>query len=120
MVTTGERIRKLRELRGYSQNYMAAKLNISQEQYSYMETKKKSIPDEQLKDIAALLGVSEDMLKTFDPHSIIQNTFNDSSQGYFQLNFHNLIIQSHENETKAYRELIERLKEEIAELKKKK
>ena len=115
MLTTGTRIKKLREIRGYSQDFMALKLGISQEQYSYLETKQKNIPDEQITIIASLLEVKEDFLKTFDPQNVIQNTFNDTAQGYF--NIQSLIIQSHENERKAYVELIDRLKDEIVELK---
>ncbi len=117
MLTTGLRIKKLRELRGYNQVYMAKKLGISQEQYSYLETRQKSIPGEQLKSIAALLAVKEDYLKTFDPQNIIENAGNEKSQGY--VNIQNLIIESHENERKLFVELIARLNEELAELRQK-
>ncbi|MEO6542102.1 MAG: helix-turn-helix transcriptional regulator [Ferruginibacter sp.] len=117
MLTTGLRIKKLRELRGYSQVYMAKKLGISQEQYSYLETRQKAIPAEQIRSIASLLAVKEDFLKTFDPEKIIENTGNEQAQGY--LNIQNLIIESHENERKLFLGLIARLKEELAELKQK-
>jgi transcriptional regulator with XRE-family HTH domain len=117
MLTTGLRIKKLRELRGYNQVYMAKKLGISQEQYSYLETRQKSIPGEQIKSIAALLAIKEDNLRTFDPENIIENAVNEQSQGY--LNIQNLIIENHENERKLFLELIARLKEELAELKQK-
>ena len=117
MLTTGLRIKKLRELRDFSQVYMAKKLGISQEQYSYLETKQKSITDEQLKSIATLLAVKEDYLKTFDPESIIKNNGTGQAQEY--LSIQNLIIESHENERKLFVELITRLKEELAELKQK-
>jgi len=117
MLTTGLRIKKLRELRDYSQVYMAKKLGISQEQYSYLETRQKSIPDEQIKSIAALLAVKEDYLKTFDPLHIIENSGKEHTQEY--LNIQNLIIESHENERKLFLGLIARLKQELAELKQK-
>ena len=116
-MTTGLRIKKLRELRGYSQDYMARKLGISQEQYSYLETKQKSIPGEQLKTIAVLLAVKEDYLKTFDPVSMIENNSNGGPQEFLQIQ--NLIMQNHENERKLYLGLIARLHEELAELKQK-
>lgn len=117
MLTTGLRIKKLRELRGYSQVYMAKKLGISQEQYSYLETKQKYIHDEQFKIIAALLDVKEDHLRSFDPQNIIGNTDIEQSKGY--LNIQNLIIENHENERKLFLDLIARLKAELAELKQK-
>lgn len=39
--TLGKKIQKVREIKGFSQEYMARKLNISQEQYSYIEINKK-------------------------------------------------------------------------------
>jgi transcriptional regulator with XRE-family HTH domain len=117
MLTMGIRIRKLRELSGYSQDYMAKKLGISQEQYSYLETKQKTIPDGQIKTIAALLAVKEDYLRVFDPQNLIENTFNDQSQEY--LNIQNHIIESHETERKFFLNLIDKLKEELKEIKQK-
>ncbi|MFN0082074.1 MAG: helix-turn-helix domain-containing protein [Ferruginibacter sp.] len=117
MLTIGIRIRKLRELRGYSQDYMAIKLDISQEQYSYLETKQKTIPDEQIKAIATLLAVKEDYLRVFDPQKLIENTLNDQSQEYLNIQSH--IIESHETERKFFLNLIDKLKEELKEIKQK-
>lgn len=115
MLTTGLRIKKLRELRGYSQVYMAKKLGISQEQYSYLETRQKFIKQEQISIIAALLDVKEAYLKSFDPQNIIDNTGIAHSKG--SLNIQDLIIENHENERKLFIELIASLKAELAELK---
>jgi transcriptional regulator with XRE-family HTH domain len=41
-----ENIRKIREIKGYSQSYVARKLGTDQEVVSYMETKQKDIPEE--------------------------------------------------------------------------
>ncbi len=117
MLTTGLRIKKLRELRGYNQVYMARKLGISQEQYSYLETKQKYIPEKQINIVATLLDVKEDYLRSFDPENIIDNSGIAGSKGY--LNIQNLIIENHEKERKLFLELIARLKEELAELKQK-
>lgn len=76
MLTIGEKIKALKELRGYSQEFMAVKLKISQEQYSYLENKQKSVPDEKVQHMAFLLEVSVDFLKNFDPLSLISSTNN--------------------------------------------
>ncbi len=115
MLTTGIRIKKLRELRGYNQVYMARKLGISQEQYSYLETKQKYIPGDQIKIICSLLDVKEDYLRSFDPQNIIEHTSIEQSKGY--LNIQNLLIENHENERKLFLELIAKLKQELTELK---
>lgn len=117
MLTTGIRIKKLRELRGYSQSYMACKLGISQEQYSYLETKQKCIPASQLSIIARLLGVKEELLNTFDPDQVLDKSSGENQNQHSEIS--ELIIGNHENERRKFLELIGRLTEEIKALKKK-
>ncbi|MGB8191957.1 MAG: helix-turn-helix transcriptional regulator [Chitinophagaceae bacterium] len=64
-LTLGNKIRKIRELRGYTQAYAARKLGITQEQYSYLETKQKTIHDEQLKQLAEIYKVSVNRIINF-------------------------------------------------------
>ena len=52
-----ERIRLLRQLKGYSQNYMALKLGISQRAYSKLETNKVELTVKRLKQIANVLEI---------------------------------------------------------------
>lgn len=66
MKTNGENIKKIRELRNYNQSYMANKLGMSQENYSYLETKQKHISDELLFRIANLLNVSSQLITNFN------------------------------------------------------
>lgn len=53
----GERIRKIRTDKGYSQEYMAFKLNMSQSAYSSMERGVTEITSRRLCQIAELLEV---------------------------------------------------------------
>ncbi|HEY4147517.1 MAG TPA: helix-turn-helix transcriptional regulator [Chitinophagaceae bacterium] len=62
----GQKIRKIREIKGFSQQYVARKLRISQEYYSYLENKIKEVPELYLRKIAALFEVTVDFIKTFD------------------------------------------------------
>jgi len=62
----GQKIRKIREIKGFSQQYVARKLRISQEYYSYLENKKKEIPEIYLRKIAVLFDVSVEFIRTFD------------------------------------------------------
>lgn len=48
-MSIGGKLRKLRQNKGYSQEYMAETLNISQKTYSNMENEKASISVETLK-----------------------------------------------------------------------
>lgn len=113
MVTAGAKIKKLREIRGYSQSFMAVKLGISQTQYSYLENKQKCIAEDVIKIIAVLLGVSVAYLENFDPDDVIQNEITLKEKMKMQ----DFKGKSHIAERNAYLELIARLKEEIAELK---
>ncbi|HAO45977.1 MAG TPA: helix-turn-helix transcriptional regulator [Ferruginibacter sp.] len=115
MLTIGLRIKKLREIRGYSQNYMSVKLKMSQEQYSYLENRQKNIAEEQIQVIATVLGISVDRLKSFDPERLLTEDDNPITGGYIS----RIVIRSHENEIEAYKELIKTLKTEIELLRRK-
>jgi transcriptional regulator with XRE-family HTH domain len=54
----GEKIRTIRELRNFSQEYMASELGIAQNTYSKIETGQSKLTAEMLKNLAELLGVS--------------------------------------------------------------
>lgn len=108
------RIKKVREIRGYSQNYMATKLKISQEQYSYLENRQKKITEDCLNLIASVLGISVEQLRSFDPEEWLADDRAPISGGYIS----KLVIKSHENEIEAYKELIKNLRNEIEQLKK--
>lgn len=51
------RIRKIRQERGYSQEYMAYRLEISQQSYSRLESGRQDLKITQLEDIAEVLAV---------------------------------------------------------------
>lgn len=54
----GEKIKTIRELRGFSQEFMANKLGIAQNTYSKLETGQTKLNADALRKIAELLGVS--------------------------------------------------------------
>lgn len=60
------RIRTLREMKGFSQEYMAEKMNISQKTYSRLESGKTKLDCERLKKISTLLETS--------PNYILENS----------------------------------------------
>lgn len=113
MLTVGAKIKKLREIRGFTQNFMAVKLGISQSQYSYLETKQKNIADKTIKAVSALLGVTPAYLKDFDLNQVIQS----KKPPQKKLALQDFKTNTHSSEREAYLELIARLKKEIAILK---
>lgn len=76
----GENIRKIRELRGYSQDYMASRLSISQRSYSNIESDKSKLDKDTLNEISNVLEIDPVTLLTFDEKIIFTNS---PQSGYF-------------------------------------
>lgn len=88
MTNIGQKIKRIREIRNLTQDYMASKLNITQAAYSSIESGKTKIDDNKLKSIAQILDVDEDIIKNFDDKVI----FNSCVQsGYINTNHINPI-----------------------------
>lgn len=74
----GQRIKKIRESRNYTQEYMSDKLNISQNTYSKIETGGIKLTVDRLKQISDVLEMS------------IEEILNNETQTF---NFHNSNIE---------------------------
>ena len=73
----GSKISTIRLARGYTQDYIAEKLGIKQNQYSKIEKDEKiKVDDSLLKRIADVLGVSIDDIKS--PTPVVMNFHNCS------------------------------------------
>jgi transcriptional regulator with XRE-family HTH domain len=113
----GEKIRKIRILKGYSQEYMATQLAISKTAYSDLEKEKTKLSMERIADIATVFGMEVQDVLTFDEKQVFNNTFTESSKGFF--NVKKYITESFEHERTLYKEQIVALKEEVQYLRKK-
>jgi transcriptional regulator with XRE-family HTH domain len=71
-------IRKIRELRDYSQDYLAAKLNISQNAYSKIELGYSDITLNRLFNISTILEVELIDLINLDSNELIQKVAADN------------------------------------------
>ena len=80
MNTTGLKIRKLCELRNYTQEYMADRLGIVQNTYSRYETGEIDIKLSQLRSIAEVLDVPVEELLRPDP-IVINMSHNEQANG---------------------------------------
>src|SRR5579875_3113356 len=94
----GRKISRIRELRGWKQEVLAEKLEISQQAVSKIEQSEK-MEDEVLEKIANALGVTLDGLKYFTEDSVFNNINN----------FHDNSIQNNFNPIEKVIELYERL-----------
>jgi transcriptional regulator with XRE-family HTH domain len=64
---TGEKIRAFRELRNYTQEYVANKLGMSQVNYSKIERGEITVSEDKINKIAEVLEVSPQYIKDFNP-----------------------------------------------------
>jgi len=74
-------IRKIREFRNYTQDYLAAKLGISQNAYSKIELGYSKLTLERLFQISSILEVEVMQLITFDPSEFVHVTSPTNSIG---------------------------------------
>jgi transcriptional regulator with XRE-family HTH domain len=105
MVKVGEKIRKVRELRGFSQQYMADNLSISQKAYSKLESNETKLTLDHVSKISTLLEVDPIQLLSFDENLI----FNNCSQGNF--GNHNTYYAYSEHEKALYESRIKHLED---------
>lgn len=66
-----KQIRKLRELRNYTQKFMAEKLGMSQSNYARLESGAIRMEKEHLSRIAKILNVSQETLASFNEHDFL-------------------------------------------------
>ena len=82
----GPRIRSLREARGYSQEYMADMLHITQPSYAHIESGKTSMKVDRLFRIAEILHVNViDLLEEHQNTVDAKNLATDVNPAYDQL-----------------------------------
>lgn len=81
MSTIGLKIRKLREAKDFTQDYMAERLNISQNVYSRIESGHQKLTTERLSTIANILEVSQENLLNDDLS--IFNVYNNTIDKFY-------------------------------------
>lgn len=108
-VPIGYKIRRVREFKNLSQQYVADNLSVSQSTYSDMENGKIIVTEEKLAIIASILDVSVDIIKEYND----QVVFNSCTQsGYINTNNINPIDKIEE----IYKQIIEVHEKRITDL----
>jgi transcriptional regulator with XRE-family HTH domain len=107
----GEKIKKLREFRNFTQEYVAKMLNMTQAGYSRIERDEVDLNLSRLEQIASLLNVSIDDVLGFDSRKL---SFNTNAKDH-------CIVYQHQqgladSEKKLYELRIETLEKEITRL----
>jgi|TARA_R110000787_G_scaffold266513_1_gene372648 transcriptional regulator with XRE-family HTH domain len=103
----GLKIRQLRELRGFSQEYMASKLSLSQRQYSKIERNEAKIDWNKIVQISDILEITPFNLVSFDDTLIFNN--NSTSE---KLNYPKKLIEQYEKIIEQYERRLKQLEEE--------
>jgi transcriptional regulator with XRE-family HTH domain len=106
-------IRIVRETNGYSQEYVASKLEITQQAYSNIEKNPENASIKRLKQISDVLSVPVTTLIGESEHYIQQNFQQQGGQAATIIHVQGVA----ENERQLYERLIAELKEEIQLLK---
>jgi transcriptional regulator with XRE-family HTH domain len=113
-ISVAENIRLLRESRGFSQEFVAKKLKVTQQAYSNMEKNPDGMTLSRLKDLSIILDVNLVTLIGEDNIMIQQNYNQKGGQAATQM-----VFSQSELEKDLYERIITELKEEISYLRKK-
>jgi len=120
MSSIGTKIRKLRELKGFKQEYMADQLGISVGAYSKLERDETEVSHERLQQIAKVFDLSVPDILSFDEKLIFNvmhnkdGTYNNNNGGTHYYQFPKELKQLYEDKVRLLEENI-RLKEEKIE-----
>jgi transcriptional regulator with XRE-family HTH domain len=108
----GQKIKKLRELKNFTQSHIASELGITQSAYSKMEQGETEVSYSKLSKIAEVLGMAPEEIMTFNEQMIFNVMHNQTGNGF--------VVNKGftENERKLYEDQITQLKEEVSYLKK--
>jgi transcriptional regulator with XRE-family HTH domain len=115
----GNKIKKIRELRNFSQEYMADKLGISQSQFSKIEKDESEVSISRLQEISDVFNMKIEDILSFDERFIF-NSFNNEQSA---VNIYNQQITEqmqklYEDKIKLMEELLKLKDQEILRLKK--
>jgi transcriptional regulator with XRE-family HTH domain len=124
-MSLGRKVSRIRELRGFKQDYLATELGISQQAISKLE-QSEEIEDSTLDKIAAVLGVSSEAIKNYSDEATINfiaNTYNDNAASYgHYYNFSPIdkIVELYDEKVALLERLLANEKEKMEMLKKNK
>ncbi len=112
----GDKVKKIREIKGLTQEDLAQKLNITSQAYSKLERNKTKMDEDRLEQIAENLGVSVDMIRAFEPNSLFINSLHAIGDNAKTVINHNENQQLIEIISKAKDEIIAQQKDTITRL----
>lgn len=82
----GKKIRQIRELKGYSQEFIAKKLSLSIRAYSKIESEETQLTIKRLNEISEILQVEPEEILDFDTSLVFYNSPNQKGGNYVAYN----------------------------------
>ena len=108
----GQKVRKIRELKNFTQEFMAEKLNISQQAYSMLE-KEDSVPFNRLQQISETLQIPIEHIIKYDDQFIFNNNGEKAINNNIQYHYSDKIEKIYEDQIELLKEKIKYLENSI-------
>lgn len=108
------KIKKIREIKGFSQEYIASKLEITQNTYSKIERGETKITLDKLNDICKALEISLDLLFNFNDRMVFNNCNQTGNFGEYST----YVFNSIDKISELYERIIDSKNNEIERLQK--
>lgn len=93
----GDKIRKVRELKGFTQDFMAGKLEMSQRAYSKIENNDIKLDWGRIEDISKILEIEPFDLVSFDDNLVFNNCSQSGKANVIHNNFPEELKKSYED-----------------------
>lgn len=104
------KIKQIRELKNFTQEYMAQKLGLSTRAYSKIETGETQLTINRLNEISAILEVQPMEVLGFDDKKIFNINHSTGNNGYNNIMYPEKLIQQYEETIQSLKEQIQLMK----------
>jgi len=104
------KIKQIRELKNFTQEYVAGKLGLSTRAYSKIETGETQLTINRLNEISTILGIEPMEILGFDEKQVFNNCKQDGYIGINHINFPEKLVQQYEETIQSLKEQIQLLK----------
>ncbi len=109
----GQKIKKLRELKNFTQTHLAQELGVTQSAYSKIELGESEVTYSKLEKISEVLGMKPEDVISFNESMVFNVMHNNNGHNGFVINNNNIT----DNERKLYENQIKFLLDEVTHLK---
>jgi len=109
----GHKVRQIRELKGFSQEYIADQLGISQRAYSKMERDETRLDWDKITRIAKVFGIDPLDMVSFDDNLIFHNCNQSGKANNIYNQIPDKLIEQYEGRISELQEEVKFLREEL-------